>query len=139
MLQTLKSPPGPWRAGRRTAPVAWTACRARSLSRFLHEVNRRSRPGPYWAKVRVDCCDVQFVSSGQFREVPPHRLRQGQHGTGKAIPERSCGLGQARVAEATVAAYVEADEPFGLFANGRSQLVPTLCREIAPLVTCNAL
>lgn len=121
------------------ATVAWAACQAGPLSRFLHAVNRRSRPGPSLAKVGADCCDVQFVSSGQFREVPPHRLRQDKHGTGKAIPERSCGLGQGRVAEATVAACADAGEPFGLFADGRSQLVPTLCREMAPLVTCNAL
>jgi hypothetical protein len=91
------------------------------------------------AKARVDCCDVQFVCSGQFREVPPHRPRQGQHGTGKAIPERSCGLGQVVAGEAAVAAYVEADKPSGLFANGRSQLVPTPCGEMAPLIACNAL
>jgi hypothetical protein len=41
--------------------------------------------------------------------------------------------------QAAAAAYAEAGKPSGLFANGRSQLVPALCGEMAPLAARNAL
>ena len=76
------------------------------------------------AEVGADCCDVQLIGCGQFREVSPQRQWGAQYGAGEALLEQPCSFGEAGVGEAAIAACIEVDEPFGLLTDDRGELVP---------------